>query len=63
MEMNKRPRKSYTEDFRKQMVQSYASGKASADIVRQYDLTSSALNRWKKQDHESDIIKHERELK
>ena len=28
------------------MVKLYNSGKPKADIVREYDLTASALNRW-----------------
>ncbi len=43
---DRRPRRDFTEDFKHQMVKLYNSGKPKADIVREYDLTASALNRW-----------------
>lgn len=42
----KRERREFTEEFKRQMVQLYNSGKARAEIAREYDLTPSALNRW-----------------
>lgn len=51
MEMNmeekeKRPRRTFTEEFKKQMVELYNAGKPRAEIVREYDLTASALDKW-----------------
>lgn len=51
MEMNmeekeKRPRRTFSEEFKKQMVCLYNAGKPRAEIVREYDLTASALDRW-----------------
>lgn len=42
----KRERREFTEEFKRQMVQLYNSGKPRAKIAREYDLTPSALNRW-----------------
>ena len=42
----KRKRREYTEEFKGQMVQLYNSGKPRSEIAREYELTSSALNRW-----------------
>lgn len=42
----RRPRREFTEEFKQQMVHLYNSGKSKADIVREYDLSASALNRW-----------------
>ena len=42
----RRAKREFTEEFKKQMVQLYNSGKPRADIVREYDLTASALNNW-----------------
>ena len=42
----KRERREFTEEFKRQMVQLYNSGKPRAGIAREYDLTPSALNRW-----------------
>lgn len=44
-----RERRTFTEEFKKQMVQLYENGKSRADIVREYKLTASALDRWIKQ--------------
>uniref|UniRef100_UPI0038B23FDF transposase n=1 Tax=Paenibacillus allorhizosphaerae TaxID=2849866 RepID=UPI0038B23FDF len=39
-------RRKFTTEFKKQMVQLYENGKSRASIVEEYDLTSSALDRW-----------------
>ena len=40
--MEKRPRRTFTEEFKKQMVELYNAGKPRAEIVREYDLVPSA---------------------
>lgn len=42
----KRARRNYSEEFKHQMVQLYNAGKPRAEIIREYDLTSSAFDRW-----------------
>ena len=42
----RRERREFTEEFKRQIVQLYNSGKPRAEIAREYDLTPSALNRW-----------------
>ncbi len=44
--MTKRERRTITDEFKKQMVQLYESGKSKKDIIREYDLTASALDNW-----------------
>ena len=44
--MEKRPRRTYTEEFKKQMVDLYNAGKPRTEIAREYELTPSALDRW-----------------
>lgn len=44
----KRARRNYSEEFKKQMVQLYNAGKPRAEIIREYDLTSTAFDRWVK---------------
>ncbi|MEH6944861.1 transposase [Bacillus sp. JJ722] len=39
-------RRTFTTDFKKQMVALYENGKSRQDIVREYELTASALDRW-----------------
>ncbi|MFC5986392.1 IS3 family transposase [Marinicrinis lubricantis] len=47
--MSKQPRRTFTSEFKKQMVQLYENGKSRASIAEEYDLTASALDRWIKQ--------------
>jgi len=44
--MPKQQRRTFTADFKRQMVQLYENGKSRAAIVEEYDLTASALDRW-----------------
>ena len=44
--MEKRPRRNFTEEFKKQMVDLYNTGKPRAEIAKEYDLSPSALDRW-----------------
>jgi len=42
----RRERRTFTEEFKKKMVALYNAGKPRAEIVREYELTASALDRW-----------------
>ena len=42
----RRERRNYTEDFKKQVVNLYNNGKSRSEIIREYDLTPSAFNNW-----------------
>ncbi|WP_431089298.1 transposase [Paenibacillus sp. 8b26] len=42
-------RRTFTADFKRQMVQLYENGKSRADIVDEYEFSASALDRWIKQ--------------
>ncbi|MBP5436812.1 MAG: transposase [Treponema sp.] len=44
--MEKRPRRTFTEEFKKRMVELYNAGKSRTEIVKEYGLTPSALDRW-----------------
>lgn len=39
-------RRTFSTDFKKQVVALYENGKSRQDIVREYELTASALDRW-----------------
>ncbi|EGQ4113238.1 transposase, partial [Staphylococcus pseudintermedius] len=41
-----RARRTFTPEFKLQMVRLFENGKSKSDIVREYDLTSSALGKW-----------------
>jgi len=55
--MTKRERRNFTDEFKQQMVQLYLNGKRKSDIIREYDLTASSLNRWIKQHQQSGSFK------
>ncbi len=42
-------RREYTEEFKRQVVNLYNNGKRRCEIIKEYELTPSALNNWIKQ--------------
>jgi len=50
-------RRTFTAEFKRQMVQLYEGGKTRTHIVRDYELTASALDRWMKQSQQSGSFK------
>ena len=46
MTNQRRKRRTFTTEFKSQMVQLFNSGKRKSDIIREYDLTPSSLDRW-----------------
>ena len=55
--MTKRDRRTYTEEFKKQMVKLYKSGKPKAEIMKEYDLTPTAFNTWIKRSQSTGFFK------
>ncbi|MDQ0220404.1 transposase [Peribacillus cavernae] len=53
----KRERRSYTPECKVQMVKLYENGKPRKDIISEYDLTPSALDKWVKQSQTSGSFK------
>lgn len=49
MTVEKRPRRTYTDEFKNQIIQLYKNGKRKCDIVREYDIAHSLLDKWIKQ--------------
>jgi len=45
----KRERRTYTDEFKNQIVQLYLNGKRKSDIMKEYDIANSLLDRWLKQ--------------
>ncbi|PIC55920.1 hypothetical protein CSV80_17080 [Sporosarcina sp. P12(2017)] len=39
-------RRSYTTEFKTQIVQLHANGKSRKDIIREYDLSSTSFDNW-----------------
>ena len=52
-----RKRRTFTTEFKKQVVALYENGKSRQDIVSEYELTASALDRWIKQFQQSGSFK------
>jgi transposase len=52
-----RKRRTFTTDFKKQVVALYENGKSRQDIVSEYQLTASALDRWITQFQQSGSFK------
>ncbi|PAE28628.1 transposase [Oceanobacillus profundus] len=48
-----RQRRTFTPEFKLQLVKLYENGKSRADIAREYDITPSALDRWIKNHKET----------
>lgn len=42
----RRSKRQFTEQFKQQMVQLFDSGKPRAEIIKEYDLTPSAFDKW-----------------
>jgi transposase len=42
----RRKRREYTEEFKKQMVELAKHGKPRAEILREYELSASAFDKW-----------------
>ena len=43
---NRRERRVYTEDFKRQIVSLYQHGKTKTELIKEYDLTPRALHKW-----------------
>ncbi len=44
--MTKRTRRTFTKEFKQQMVQLHENGKPRSEIIKEYELTPSSLDRW-----------------
>ncbi|AXF57354.1 IS3 family transposase [Salicibibacter kimchii] len=47
--MTQRIRRSFSKEFKEQIVQLHASGKPRAEIIKEYELTPSAFDKWVRQ--------------
>jgi transposase len=45
---DRKERRSFSEEFKNQIVQLYKAGKPRVEIIREYDLSSTAFDRWVK---------------
>ncbi len=55
--MTKRAKRTFTPEFKKQMVALYESGKPRKSIIMEYNLTPSALDKWIRQNRTAGSFK------
>lgn len=60
--MSRRERRQYTAEFKSQIVALYHAGHRKVDLIREYELTDSALSRWIKQAESTGSFKHKDNL-
>ncbi len=54
---SRRERRTYTTEFKFQMVKLFENGKPRSEIIREYELSPTALDRWIKQGEGSGSFK------
>ena len=47
--MTKRKRRTFTKEFKEQVVKLHAAGKPRNEIIKEYDLTPSSFDKWVRQ--------------
>ncbi len=57
MSNTKRERRTFTDEFKEQIVQLYLNGKSKADIRKEYDFYPSTLDKWIKQHQDTGSFK------
>ena len=62
MTTKRKPRRTFKESSKKQMVELHRSGKPRKDILREYDLTPSTFDKWVKQYKQSGSFKEKDNL-
>ena len=60
--MTKRERRTFTQEFKEQIVQLYLNGKPRKEIISEYDLTPSSLDKWISQQRTSGSFKEKDNL-
>jgi len=55
--MEKRLRRSFSKEFKEQVVKLYLAGKPRNEIIKEYDLTPSAFDKWIRQHKETGSFK------
>jgi transposase len=60
--MTQRERRTFTSEFKQQMVELYLNGKPRKDIIGEYELTPSALDKWIRQSKTSGSFKEKDNL-
>jgi len=56
--MEKRARRSCSKEFKEQIVTLYLAGKPRNEIIKEYELTPSAFDKWIRQHKETGSFKN-----
>lgn len=51
------PRRTYTDEFKNQLVQLHLNGNRNCNIVHKYEVASSLLNKWIKRSNSAGSFK------
>lgn len=62
MAQSKKPRRTFTPEFKHQLVQLYKNGKRKSEITKEYDVGYSTLERWLQQEANSGSFKEKDNL-
>ncbi|MGG4265637.1 transposase, partial [Peribacillus simplex] len=55
--MTKRERRTFTSEFKQQIIQLYQNGKNQKALIEEYELTPSSLDRWIQQSENTGSFK------
>lgn len=58
----RKPRRTFTDDFKSQIVLLYQNGKRKCDILNEYDISPSLLDKWIKQSDTTGSFKEQDNL-
>ena len=58
--MSKRTRRTFSQEFKQQIVNLFLAGKPHVEIIREYELTASAFDKWVKQSKTSSSVQRKR---
>lgn len=53
----RRKRRNFSDEFKKQIVELYNAGKTRADLIREYDLSETSFDRWVRDYNDSGSFK------
>lgn len=60
--MSKKARRTFTKEFKQQMVDLHNAGKPRIELIRDYDLTPSSLDLWLRQAKKTGSFSHKDNL-
>lgn len=59
---SRRKRRTFSQEFKKQVVEIYKSGKSRKEIIEDYDLSPSAFDKWVQQFDQPDVFEEDANL-